>query len=180
MLGLLVAQPHVDQQRFNRIIFYFGKPCPYIHAGVIVVTGLCVDIGFYRSVGYVFLIQISVGIVYVGDIGIQGIDVIIEVHAFKVALFAFVSPSHTNEVRVTPFVRSAQVTYNLLFLQFSEIAVGGLVQFKEVQLVASFIAEEDNLPAVRFIAVGQPVGSTPVYIPLRGQLMVSHQLVVQQ
>ena len=179
MFGLLVAQSHVDQQRFHRVVLYFCKPCPHIHSGVVVVTGLCIDVGFYRPVGYVFLIQISVGIINVGDVSVQSIDIVVEVHAFKVAFFAFVSTSHTNQVRISPFVRGAQISYNLFLLQFSEVAVGSLVEFKEVQLIAAFVTEEDHLPAIRFVTVGQSVRSAPVYIPLRSQFVVSQQLVVQ-
>ena len=74
---------------------------------------------------------------------------------------------------------SMKKPYNLFLLQFSEVAVGSLVEFKEVQLIAAFVTEEDHLPAIRFVTVGQSVRSAPVYIPLRSQFVVSQQLVVQ-
>ena len=126
------------------------------------------------------MVQEAVGIVDVGNGGVNFVQVVVETGCFVVAAFILIVEAQFQKIVFVPFPAQGEVAVPLLFIQAAEIAHGFLaVQFEQAEC-AVIILYVHHLASVRFFASCLAVRPAPGQFPtvLFAEVVKAVQLVV--
>ena len=179
---VLYAHTDVDHPACPRVQLDFGKSGKDVVCRLIGVACLHVAVDHDGAVLHVGIVQVAVGIVDGGDVGIEVVEVVVEVCTAEVTFLVLVGSSEAHEVVVVPAVAAAYVAHQLVFFQFAEVTHGLLLveQEEACRFVRFGVTAEHHLAAVRLVAACHAIGGSPVECPSFGKVMMSGKLVVEQ
>ena len=126
------------------------------------------------AVGYVFLVQKAVRIIYVVDGGLQFPYIVVESRAGIVTVLVLVVETGFDEVPFVPFPFQPEAGVPFFLVQLAEVACGLLLVQGEEAEASLAVLDVHHLASVRFFAACLAVGSSPGQFPL----FLSVQLMV--
>ena len=182
MLAHFVAQAEVHQEGFGGI--EVGQQVGGVDfvSGAVAVFGLHHTLYHDLSVGNVLLVEEAVGVVDVGDDGVQLVQVVVEAGSAVVAVLVLVVEAELEVAGVVPLPAHGEVGIPLFFVQAAEVAHGLLAVQLEEPEAAVVVLDVHHLAAVGFFATGLAVRASPGQLPpvALAEVMDSVQLMVLQ
>ena len=182
MLAHFVAQAEVHQEGFGGI--EVGQQVGGVDfvSGAVAVFGLHHTLYHDLSVGNVLLVEEAVGVVDVGDDGVQFVQVVVEAGSVVVAVLVLVVEAELEVAGVVPLPAHGEVGIPLFFVQAAEVAHSLLaVQFEEPE-TAVVVFDVHHLLSVGLFAAGLAVRASPGQLPpvALAEVLDSVQLMVLQ
>ena len=157
MLAHFVAQAEVHQEGFGGI--EVGQQVGGVDfvSGAVAVFGLHHTLYHDLSVGNVLLVEEAVGVVDVGDDGVQFVQVVVEAGSVVVAVLVLVVEAELEVAGVVPLPAHGEVGVPLFFVQAAEVAHGLLAVQLEEPEAAVVVFDVHHLPSVGLFAAGLAV-----------------------